>query len=38
MIAYQISERKGELYCENHGNRVKIGGKAKLYMKAEIFV
>ena len=38
MIAHQISERKGELYCENHGNRVKIGGKAKLYMKAEIFV
>ncbi len=38
MIAHQISERKGELYCENCGDRVKISGKAALYLKGEIFI
>lgn len=38
MVAEQISERGGILFCEANGERVKIGGKAVLYMKGEIFV
>ena len=29
--AMQLSDRMGELYCHNRGNRVIIGGKAKTY-------
>jgi len=31
-----ISARGGELYCENAGDRVKIGGRAALYMEGSI--
>ncbi|WP_420912442.1 PhzF family phenazine biosynthesis protein [Listeria fleischmannii] len=36
MLAKQLSSRPGILYCENKTNRVKIGGKAILYAKAQI--
>ena len=36
--AQQLSKRKGELLCELHGERVKISGKAVLYMIGEIFL
>ncbi|CAF4251221.1 unnamed protein product [Rotaria sp. Silwood2] len=36
--AYQISARKGELWCENRDNRVLISGKALTYLKGEIIV
>ena len=36
MIAKQVSERGGVLYCKNRDTRVLIGGKATLYMKGEI--
>ncbi|NHB58268.1 PhzF family phenazine biosynthesis protein [Acinetobacter sp. 194] len=39
LLAYQSSERGGELYCEIKGNdRVSISGYAKLYMTAEIYI
>lgn len=38
LIAHQISERGGVIYCENKNDRVKIGGKAVLFMKGEIYV
>jgi PhzF family phenazine biosynthesis protein len=34
--AFQVSERKGELFCEDMDNRVKIGGRAKTFLKGEI--
>lgn len=36
MRARQISKRGGELFCDLHGDRVRIGGKAVLYMSGEI--
>jgi PhzF family phenazine biosynthesis protein len=36
MTALQLSERGGKIFCEYLGDRVKIGGKAALYMKGEI--
>jgi len=36
--AIQISERIGKLQCEYLGERVKIAGKAKLFMKGEIII
>lgn len=36
MVAAQLSERGGVLYCENAGERVKISGKAVLYMVGEL--
>jgi len=36
--AIQLSERKGKLTCEYQGERVKIAGTAKLFMKGEIFI
>ena len=36
MIARQLSPRGGTLYCENCGDRVKIAGKAVLYLHGEI--
>ncbi|OOQ59440.1 PhzF family phenazine biosynthesis protein [Mucilaginibacter pedocola] len=36
--AYQISPRKGELWCELKGDRVLMSGKAVTYMKGEIYV
>ncbi len=34
--AYQVSKRGGELFCENCGERVQIGGKAVTYAVGEI--
>ena len=38
MNAVQISERRGSLHCRMCGDRVKISGKAAVYLKGEIFV
>lgn len=38
LTAFQASKRGGELSCEIIGNRVKIGGKAHLFLKGEIIV
>ncbi|MCK5137250.1 MAG: PhzF family phenazine biosynthesis protein [Bacteroidales bacterium] len=38
MSARQISERRGDLVCENLGDRVKISGQAVTYMVGEIFI
>jgi len=36
--AYQLSSRRGELWCEQKGDRVLMSGKAVTYLKGEIFV
>jgi PhzF family phenazine biosynthesis protein len=36
--AYQISSRKGELWCENKGERILMAGKAVTYLKGEIYI
>ena len=36
--AYQLSSRKGELWCELNGDRVLMSGNAVTYLKGEIFV
>ena len=36
--AFQVSERGGELFCKHAGDRVKISGKAALYMEGTITV
>ena len=36
LIAKQLSKRGGTLFCENNGDRVKISGRAKLYLEGEI--
>lgn len=38
MVAKQLSKRGGVLHCENCGDRVKIAGKATLYLQGEILV
>jgi len=38
LYARQLSKRGGELFCELHGERVKIGGNAALYLKGEIYI
>lgn len=38
MIAKQISERGGLLYCEDKGERVTISGESILYLKGEYFL
>ncbi len=38
MHAYQLSARKGELWCENKGGRVLISGKAITFLRGEIIV
>jgi PhzF family phenazine biosynthesis protein len=38
LSAIQLSERIGYLQCEYHGNRVKISGKARLFMKGKIYI
>lgn len=38
MVARQLSKRGGTLYCEDCGDRVKIGGRAALYLEGEIKV
>ena len=37
-IAEQISSRKGKLKCKKVDDRVKITGKAVLYMKGELYI
>jgi PhzF family phenazine biosynthesis protein len=34
--AFQLSKRGGELFCTNAGNRVKISGRAALYLEGTI--
>ena len=36
LTAKQLSKRGGTLFCENNGDRVKIAGKAKLFLEGEI--
>jgi len=38
MVAEQLSKRSGVIYCENCGDRVKMLGRAALYLRGEIFV
>ena len=38
LTARQLSKRGGALYCEDAGERVKIAGKAVLYLKGELSV
>jgi len=38
LIARQLSKRGGTLYCENKGDRVKISGKAKLYLEGKLHI
>ena len=38
LFARQVSQRGGELLCELAGERVRIGGKAALYLRGEIFL
>ena len=38
MFARQVSARGGELWCEDRGNRVGIGGHAVKYLEGRIFV
>ena len=37
LTARQLSKRSGSLSCVDEGERVKIGGRAKLYMSGEIY-
>jgi len=36
MQAKQLSQRGGDIYCEQAGDRVLMGGECKFYMKGEI--
>jgi PhzF family phenazine biosynthesis protein len=36
LFARQLSRRGGELFCEQAGERVRIGGKAVLYLRGQI--
>jgi len=36
--AYQISERKGELWCQLRGDRTLIAGKAVIYLEGSIWI
>ena len=38
MFARQVSARGGEIWCEDRGGRVGIGGRAVHYLKGTIFV
>lgn len=38
LIARHLSQRGGELYCEQHGDRVTIGGKAVTYLRGELLI
>jgi len=38
LIARQLSFRQGELQCELLGERVKIAGQARLYLKGQLFL
>jgi len=36
LLARQLSQRGGTLYCEHRGERVRIAGKARLYLTGEL--
>lgn len=36
--AYQVSSRRGELWCEFKGDRVLMSGRAVTYLKGEIYI
>jgi PhzF family phenazine biosynthesis protein len=36
--AYQLSARKGELWCEHKGDRALMSGNAVTYLKGEIYI
>ena len=38
LTAKQLSKRGGQLWCEDAGERVKIGGKVQLYLTGEIHI
>lgn len=38
LIARQLSQRGGELYCEQHEDRVTMGGKAVTYLRGELLI
>lgn len=38
MQAKQLSSRGGDIYCEQHGDRVIMGGQCVFYMQGEIFI
>ena len=38
LLAKQISKRGGELKCNLLGDRVKLSGEAKLFLKGEIYI
>lgn len=38
LMAYQISERVGQLFCKNSGERVLISGKAKTYLIGNFYI
>ena len=38
LTARQLSPRGGTLYCENRGERVRMAGRAQLYLAGEIFI
>ena len=38
LFARQISARGGELFCEDRGERVAIGGEALTYIKGELYL
>ncbi len=38
MVARQISDRGGTLYCKYEDTRVKIAGRAVLYSEAELTI
>jgi predicted PhzF superfamily epimerase YddE/YHI9 len=38
MIARQLSQRGGTIFCENRGDRVGIGGHAVLFSRAELLL
>ncbi|MCL2528845.1 MAG: PhzF family phenazine biosynthesis protein [Coriobacteriia bacterium] len=38
MTARQLSERGGQLWCIDDGNRVKLGGKTKLYLTGNLHI
>lgn len=38
MIARQLSKRGGDIYCEQRGERVIMGGQCVFYMKGEIVI
>ncbi|MFZ9387025.1 MAG: PhzF family phenazine biosynthesis protein [Chitinophagaceae bacterium] len=38
MTARQLSKRGGTVYCEQNGDRVKMGGTCVFYMKGEIYI